>query len=1050
MSRLICFAFLFSLCLNASAQEATTANDWENPEVIGRNKLPATATMFRFDTAEQAREGGRDESPNVKLLDGKWKFHWVKLPEERPMDFFLDTFSDSDWDDIDVPSNWQRQGFGQPIYVNVTYPFDKNPPFIAGDNGNPVGSYRRTFTVPAEEQAGSDAGRRVLLHFDGVESAFYVWVNGKEVGYSQDSRTPAVFDITDDLREGENLLAVQVFRWSDGSYLEDQDFWRFSGIFRDVYLEGVPAVRLADFQVKTEFDEKLEDAALAVDCKLENSTGEPANYTIEAQLLDADGNEVGQATSVVEISPTEPATQTLSLQVEQPAKWSAEHPNLYRLLLTLRDGQQNVVEVVPWYVGFRKVEITDGLLRVNGQVIRICGTNRHEHDPVTGHTISVESMLQDILLMKQHNINTVRTSHYPNDLRWYDLCDKYGLYLIDEANIESHGMGYGRESLAKDRSWGKAHLDRMKNVVERDKNHPSVIIWSLGNEAGNGANFRANYRWAKERDPSRPVQYEQAGWRDRNTDIRCPMYARIGDIVNFARRSPDRPLILCEYMHAMGNSCGGFQDYWDAIDAWPALQGGCVWDWVDQGLLETDENGKEYWKYGGDYGDKPNDGNFCCNGMVRPDRSPNPSLLEAKHAYQPVGIKVVDAAAGVVEIINRYSFTSLDALEARWQLEEDGRVIQEGQIPNQDIAPGERDEIALGFDLPTPKPGREYFVSIRFVLKEDTPWAKRGHVVAAEQFQLPVAVRDEQESASGSATALQLHDQPDKVVLEGASFRVTINKNSGELQSVQLGDRELISGPLTPNFWRVPTDNDNGNQMPRRLDVWKSAGPERKVLSCEAKSLPGGAVQVEVQQELPPNDSPLLTTYVVHPSGEIEVSMTLDPVGDLPELPRFGVQFSVPDEFDRVTWFGRGPHENYVDRRASAEVSRYEASVDDFVHTYTRPQENGNRTDVRWMALSDDSGAGLLVVGRPLVNVSAWPYTAEDLAKARHVNELPKRSAITVNVDAGQLGVGGDDSWGALPHPEYSLPPVHRTYSFVLVPLGSSQVDPDDLARSID
>ena len=1043
---------LLYLCLNvvifvAASDITFAANDWEDPEVIGRNKLDPTATMFRFDTPEQAMEGGRDESPYVKLLAGQWKFHFVKTPEERSIEFFNVDFSDAEWDHIQVPSNWERQGFGQPIYTNITYPFDKNPPFIGGGNGNPVGSYRRTFTVPEE---WTKAKRQVVLHFDGVDSAFYVWVNGKEVGYSEDSRTPARFDITKYLESGENLLAVQVFRWCDGSYLEDQDFWRLSGIFRDVYLEGLPPIHIQDLEVKTELDGSYQNARLVVDAKLTNSTDSSAKYTLDAKLIDASGETVASSDKSAEVAAGTDAEQILSADVEQPAKWSAEHPNLYRLLVTLRDEQGSVVEVVPLNVGFRKVEIQDGLLRLNGEVLRITGTNRHEHDPVTGHTMSVESMVKDIVLMKQYNINTVRTSHYPNDPRWYELCDKYGMYVIDEANIESHGMGYGDESLAKDPKWGKAHRDRMQRMVERDKNYPCIITWSLGNEAGNGVNFEANYRWTKERDPSRPVQYEQAGWRDQNTDIRCPMYARIGEIVNFARRDPDRPLILCEYMHTMGNSGGGFQDYWNAIDAWPALQGGCVWDWVDQGLQETDENGVQYCRYGGDYGDTPNDDNFCCNGLVLPDRTPNPSLIEAKHAYQPVGISVIDAARGVFDVVNRYCFTELGALQATWRLEQDGKVIQTGTLGDLNLGPSEHKQIALNLDPPLAEPHREYFVTLEFALREKTPWAESGHIVAAEQFQLPIGVLPSNRGESApSGKAIEINDNSDAVEIKGDRFAAIINKSTGALESYSVNGRELLAGPLVPNFWRAPTDNDDGSQMPRRLRVWKSAGERREIKNVEVENIAGIAT-VKIEQTVPPNDSPLVTIYEVGSDGAIQVTLSLEPIGTVPELPRFGMQLAVPADYKQITYFGRGPHENYIDRKSSAFVSRYETDVEHFVHNYTRPQENGNRTDVRWLALANSEGSGLLFVGQPTLSVSAWPYTQRELQRAMHTNELPAMKSVTVNVDAAQMGVGGDDSWGALPYPEYSLPAIYRTYTFVIKPFESADGEVGDLARKVD
>jgi beta-galactosidase len=1009
------------------------ANDWENPEVIGRNKLPPTATMFRFETAEQAMQGGRDESPYVKLLAGDWKFFWVKNPDERPLAFHQEGFSDADWGTIAVPSNWERQGFGQPIYTNIIYPFEKNPPLIAGPNGNPVGSYRRTFRVPEQ---WLQANRKIQLHFDGVESAFYVWVNGKEVGYSQGSRTPAEFDITNELRDGENLLAVQVFRWSDGSYLEDQDFWRLSGIYRDIYLEALPEFRVHDFEVTTTLDESLVDGKLAIDVALKNSRDDEAAGTLEARLFNSSGAIVAEKKKALNVSNSSDARVTLELDIANPLKWSAEAPNLYRLLLTLRDDQGETVEVIPANVGFRKVEIVDGLLRVNGEVLRVTGTNRHEHDPVTGHTIDVVSMVKDILLMKQHNINTVRTSHYPNDPRWYDLCDKYGLYVIDEANIESHGMGYGPESLAKDPQWGKAHLDRMQRMVERDKNHPSVIIWSLGNEAGNGINFETNYDWTKQRDPSRPVQYEQAGWNDSNTDIRCPMYARIGEIVNYARRSPDRPLILCEYMHTMGNSGGGFQDYWNAIDAWPALQGGCVWDWVDQGLEETDEKGVKYWRYGGDYGDKPNDGNFCCNGLVLPDRTPNPSLLEAKHAYQPVEMKVIDASKGLIEFTNRYSFLSLASLGAHWQLEEDGQVIQEGELSDLRTAPGESQEVDIDFLAPDQRPHREYFLTIQVMLKEETPWAKAGHVVADGQFALPLTLPDKSVTPLKVADkSVVIQDDSDEIAIRGEGFAASIDKATGSLNSYVFRDTELIASPLIPNFWRVPTDNDRGNKMPERLSVWKSAGATRKVRDIRTKSLDNGSASIDIVQAIDVNNSLLSTRFEVDTKGAVRVTMSLNPIGKLPELPRFGMQLAVPANFNKISYYGRGPHENYSDRNSSALVSRYQTNIEQFIHNYTRPQENGNRTDVRWLALTDEKGMGLLFVGQPTMSVSAWPYSQEDLNQSSHINELPRRSSNTVNIDAVQMGVGGDDSWGALPHPQYSITPVERKYSFTIEPL---------------
>jgi beta-galactosidase len=1031
-------ALVFSASLNLSQSRA--ANDWEDPEIIGRNKLAPVATFYRFPDRTAALAGSRSNSPYMKSLNGTWKFKYVRTPAERPADFFAEDFDASGWDDIQVPSNWERQGFGQPIYTNVTYPFDKNPPLIAGRNGNPVGSYRTSFTVPEAWK-----GRRLLIHFDGVESAMYLWVNGKEIGYSEDSRTPAVFDITDLVRDGENQLAVQVFRWCDGSYLEDQDFWRLSGIFRDVSLRSIPQAGVYDLEIKTDLDEAYEDATLAVEASLDNASDASQKLTVEAELLDAAGEHVVAAKAdATEVAAGGKAAAKLTAEVTNPAKWSAESPTLYRLLVTVKNEQGDVVEVIPWNVGFREVEISDTILKVNGRRIVVWGVNRHEHDPVTGHTISTDSMIRDIKLMKQHNINTVRTAHYPNDPRWYDLCDRYGIYLIDEANIESHGMGYGRETLARDPRFAKAHMARTQAVVERDKNYASVIIWSLGNEAGNGQNFYDTYDWVKQRDPSRPVQYEQAGWRDRNTDIRCPMYARIPELSNYARNRPDRPLILCEYEHTMGNSGGNFQDYWDVIDAWPQLQGGCVWDWVDQGLLEKDKDGKEFWAYGGDFGDRPNDDNFCCNGMVRADRQPNPSLLEAKHAYQPVRITAVNLLRGELKLHNKYAFRSLAHLQLLWQLEEDGVAIQQGEIGQLDAAAGAEQVVTIPLTSPKLRPGREYFLSVSLVLNDAMPWAAQDHVVAAEQFAMPLGTTSDHHS---SAQPMATFDESDNAIELGASeLGVRVNKKTGNIDSLTFGKRELLAAPLTPNFWRVPNDNDDGSRMPRRLGVWKSAGSDATVMSIESR-LPNDPMVVRVAKQLPAKKSSLALEYAVDARGWVRVRMSLDPDPSLPELPRFGMQLAVPAELKNVAYFGRGPHENYSDRKASTRVSRFTTTVEDFMHVYTRPQENGNRTDVRWVALTNDDGVGLLAVGAPLVSTSAWLYSMDDLAKAMHVNEPPRRDFVTWNIDGGQMGVAGDDSWGALPHPQYALPSMPRSYEFILRPVTKAMGDLGDLAR---
>ncbi|TWT33964.1 Beta-galactosidase [Posidoniimonas corsicana] len=1011
------------------------ANDWEDQSVISRNKLPAHATFFRFDTADDAKEGRRDDSPYVKLLNGTWKFNLVRTPEERPMDFYAADFDDSGWEDIRVPGDWQTQGFGQPIYTNVTYPFDKNPPKIAGQNGNPVGSYRTTFTMPAEWK-----GRRVEINFDGVESAFYLWVNGKMVGYSQGSRTPARFDLTPFLQDGENVLAAQVFRWCDGSYLEDQDFWRLSGIFRDVYLEGLPATRIVDFEVTTDLDEEYKNATLKVDADIRAE--QPAS--LELALYTLDGELIGQE-STSNATAGEELRAEIGMSVSEPALWTAETPNLYRLVLTLKDREGKTLESTAINVGFREVEIRDGVLLVNGKYVYMNGVNRHEHHPVTGHTMSRESMIEDILLMKRHNINAVRTSHYPNVPEWYDLCDEYGLFVVDETNIESHGMGYGRESLAKDPSWGEAHLDRARRMVERDKNYPSIVIWSLGNEAGNGVNFMANYDWIKERDPSRPVQYEQAYWRDRNTDIRCPMYARIHQIVDYATKSPDRPLILCEYAHAMGNSVGNLPEYWSAIREHRNLQGGFIWDWVDQGLLKKDDDGTEFYAYGGDYGDRPNDANFCCNGLVRPDRVPNPSLYEVKKVYQRISTAAGDQP-GVYVVKNEYDHQSLAPFDLTWTVEVDGKAVQEGRQAAPEAAAGESAEVELPIEPVDAAPGQEAILTVRYVLRDQAPWAPAGHEVAVDQFDL---------KANPSEAAIELaqhkpraNETDDQIVLTSGGVTVAVSKQTGHVDSIAQDGEPLITAPLVPNYWRAPIDNDNGNQMPRRLRDWRRAGRDRELVSCQLGDASNSAVTVECEWKLLDGKATERATYTLDSHGALGVAFALDAQGDLPDIPRVGLRTEVPTSFTAVEWFGRGPHETYWDRKSGAPVGHYAMPTSELIHEYVRPQENGNRTDARWLAMADESGRGLLIAG-PRFDFSVWPYTQRALQRARHPHELQRGEVLTLNLDYRQMGVGGDDSWGAWPHEQYRMKAGKYELQLKLTPLNPSAGGVSEVARTV-
>lgn len=1013
-------------------------NDWENPEKISENKESGLCTLIPYADFKKAVEGDRYTSHFFHSLNGIWKFNWVQKPADRPIDFYKTDYDAGNWDEISVPGNWQLQGYGIPIYLNSPYPFKKDPPHIQHDY-NPVGSFRKEFTVPEGWEA-----RQVFIHFDGVESAFYLWVNGEKIGYSQGSRTPAAFNITPFLTTGPNLIAVEVYRWSDGSYLECQDFWRLSGIFRNVYLFSTPAVHIRDFEVLTDLDADYQDAVLKVNARIKNYGKTAArDHTIELILLDADNNPVyGEILTVGEseyIAPGAEGIVKMKAGIKNPLKWSAEYPHLYTLILQMKNQDGEIIEIESAKVGFRKVEIAEGQLLVNGRPVLLKGVNRHEHDPLTGHYITRESMIKDILLMKQYNINTVRTCHYPDDPQWYELCDLYGIYLIDEANIESHGMGYRPDvTLANKPEWKKAHLDRIVRMVERDKNHPSVIIWSMGNEAGDGTNFQAASEWIHHRDPSRPVHYERAQLRP-HTDIYCPMYARIEHIVEYAQKKQDRPLILCEYAHAMGNSVGNLQDYWDAIEQYDHLQGGCIWDWVDQGIETYTSDGVLYWGYGGDFGDTFHDGNFCINGLVLPDRGVTPKLLEVKKVYQNIGFKGVDLEAGKVEIKNKFFFTDLSEFKFVWRLFEDGKELQGGMLPALEMRPGESKILLLHYKQPALKPGSEYWLQISAHLKEDTSWAYKGYEIAAEQIKLPWY-----EKAAPIETEnlppISMEEIDDKVFITGKDFKIEFNKTSGMLCSYLYQGEELIKTGLKPNFWRAPTDNDFGNKMDERCAVWKEASAVQELKDVQVKNISSSAIELNFHYFLPAVQSDLKASYKVFGNGDIIVTTELEiGEGELPEIPRFGMRMQIPVEYNNVKWYGRGPHENYCDRKTSAFVGVYKSTVEDLYVPYISPQENGTRTDIRWAALSNDEGSGLLLAGMDLLSFSALRYTIEDLTQesrgTKHTIDLKERDLIEVCVDLKQMGVGGDNSWGARPHPQYTLSPQNYVFSFRLSPL---------------
>lgn len=1023
-----------------SARADGLSFEWQEPGIFSVGEEPAHATLVPFPDEGAALGSESKGSPFVRTLDGPWKFHWTKTPAGRPSDFVKPEFDASAWREIRVPSNWEMEGYGTPIYLNILYPFKRDAPGVMAEppsdwtaygERNPVGSYRRTFNVPA-----GWSGRRTFLVFGGVSSAFYVWVNGRSVGYSEDSRLPSEFDITDKLKAGENVLAVEVYRWSDGSYLEDQDFWRMSGIFRPVKLVSRAPLYVRDFYARPVLDADYRDATLRLKVNVRNASGGDEQVFVGAKLLDASRRAVGRPLSArVGVRGGSEAKLEMEQKVSNPLKWSAEEPNLYTLLLTLKTADGRAVETIPWRVGFRSSEIKDGQILFNGRPIMLKGANRHEHDPDTGQVMTTEAMVRDIKLMKQHNLNAVRTSHYPNVPEWYELCDRYGLYVIDEANIESHGYGANEvQRISDGPDFREAHVARVSGTIERDKNHASVFLFSMGNEAGVGRNFEAARAWAKTNYPEFNLVYESGN--SRHADVFSPMYTKPQDLISqWEKHGRGRPHFLIEYAHAMGNSVGNLQKYWTVIESHRQFQGGFIWDWVDQGLRRKDARGREFWAYGGDFGDVPNDGNGG-DGLVLPDRGVQPELEEVKKVYQFVRVEPVDLAAGRVRVRNKYLFRDLSFLKGTWELTEDGAVVQRGSLPRLSTPAGRSEELTLGLKRPRAKAGAEYFLKITFALAREEPWAPRGHVVAWDQYEVPFRSPPRPERDVSSFKPLRLSESADAFTVAGGGFAARFGRASGALEAYEAGGRRLITGALTPNFWRAPTDNDRGNGMPKTLAVWRDAGPQRKVTSVRAEQTSPGAVRITALSTLPAGGSSYRNVYTVYGDGSVEVESDFAPGEEkLPDLPRFGLRLTVPGDFGSVEWYGRGPHESYWDRNTGAAVGVYRSRVEDLFFPYMLPQESGNRTDVRWVSFTGRDGFGLRATAMPLLYFSAWHFRAEELETRKHPSEIVRSEDITVNLDYRQMGVGGDDSWGAWPHREYRLQAKPYRYKFRLEPV---------------
>lgn len=1018
-------------------------NDWENHEVFQRNKEAPHATLFPYRSVEAAIADDPKQSMWHHSLNGLWRFHFAINPAERPKGFHEVNYNDDSWDLIPVPSNWEVQGYDHPIYLDEKYPFSAQWPDMQ-DHYNPVGSYRRTFSLSDEWLS-----QNTILHIGAATSAVYVWVNGEMVGYSQGSKTPAEFDISQYIESGENSIALQIFRWSDASYIESQDMLRLSGIERDVYLYATPKTHIFDFFAKAGLSPDYKNGELRLSTTVTNDLSTPTELTVEAQVLDNENEFQILFNQRKSLSVGAEQSSDLLFEGTLPdiAYWTAETPRLYTLLIKLLNENGEIVEVLSDQIGFRNVTISNGQLLVNGQPIYIRGVDRHETDPHTGHIVSRERMEQDIRLMKQHNINAVRSSHYPNDPYWYELTDKYGLYVVDEANIESHPLANSSETqIGNEMSWLPAHLEKTKRMFHRDKNHPSIIIWSLGNEAGWGKVFESTYNWLKEND-SRPVQYEPAEL-EHYTDIFCPMYPPISKLEMYAKNNPSRPAIMIEYAHAMGNSVGNLQDYWDVIESYSVLQGGFIWDWVDQSLEYKNDMGVSYYAYGHDYHpDLPTDGNFLNNGLVNPKREPHPHLMEVKKVYQPIGFKMLEDASFEVE--NKNFFTDLSAYSFTWEVLANGKSVKSGTV-SLNALPGNKQIFSVPIMDVIETPDKEYFITVRALQRIDNALIPIGHEVAWEQFYLGGKVINE--STKSSKRSINVVEADETITIQGEGFEVEFSKKDMLLSGYQVAGQKLLTSSLTPNFWRPPTDNDLGNGMHEWASVWKNAWGQSRLSDFNVDR---GQDLVRIQASYT-SDSPrvdYLINYEIYADGTVTVNLNFEPqTDDLPKLPKIGFQTKLPVTYQNMSWYGRGPHETYADRKTSGKMGIYKGRVWDQYHPYMRPQENGNKTDLRWVELVDNSNDGLRIESSIPFSGGAWQFEQEILefeagekgaasasglvpVTSKHAADVVPGDIITLNIDMSQMGVGGDTSWGRQVHDEYTIPAKPYNFKFSIKPI---------------
>tara|TARA_R110002049_G_scaffold171426_1_gene337925 strand:+ start:2126 stop:5335 length:3210 start_codon:yes stop_codon:yes gene_type:complete len=1033
--------------------------EWENPEIFQINREAPRATFYNYATINDAIANNSDwkNSSFYKSLNGTWNFYYTDSVQGRPTDFYKENFSIKGWDTISVPSNWEIEGFGLPIYTNVKYVFPKNPPFIP-HNMNNVGTYKRDFEIPNDWK-----DKDVYLHFAGVSGAMYVYVNGQMVGYNEGSKTPAEFNITKYIKSGQNQIAVQVLRWSDASYMEDQDFWRLSGIERDVYLRADNPIAVNDFRIGSDLVNDYKDGAFSIDVELKNTTNTTGNRKVEVKLLDANNAEVLAFNKTINVSS---GLVNVSFEgvVKDAKPWTAETPNLYIATISLKDTNDKVLQATSVKVGFRNIKIENTQFLVNGKPILIKGVNLHDHDESTGHVISKELTLKDLKLMKENNVNAIRTSHYPKNPFFYAMTDKYGFYVVDEANIETHGMGTTNQGLDNNEEakkihpayrpeWKEMHLDRTIRMFERDKNHPSIVTWSLGNEAGNGENLFATYAWLKEQDKTRPVQYEGATNYE-NTDIQAPMYMRIPEMIKYAKNNPKRPLIQCEYAHAMGNSLGNFKDYWDVIREYDVMQGGFIWDWVDQGLLAKTEDGQSYWGYGGDFGAEniQNDANFCINGIVNADRSPHPGLKELKKVYQNIHFKDANFKTGQVTVINEHFFTNLNNFNFTWALFKDGNQLGSGNIEAFDLEPGATKTLTLNLPKVDLNSG-EFALQILASTKNESPLLPKGYPLAKEEFLAGTFTPVFKKNTDG---VIAVSSQANILTFKSDAFEASFDVETGKLTALDYGNGNILIQGIQPNFWRATTDNDFGFNMPKQFGAWKKATDNQTLLSIQLKdgnkvtdlkaidgsrNLKNSSAYLQVLYQLPDEMAKIKVNYKIDASGQLTVTNSLFDVKEgLPNMPRFGNNFILKNDYNLVNWYGRGPQENYQDRNTAAFVGIYRANVKDLYFAYVRPQENGYKTDVRWVTFTNENGKGIKVLGPKLLSFSAHhqynsDFDAGKTKKQRHTTDIVTRDLVNINIDNMQMGVGGDTSWGARPLEKYQIKAKNMSYSYSILPI---------------